>query len=274
MPDERSRLGTAFSASYDNRMCHAYSITIGIEAIRQIVRTLTIGPDIGNFEPAKGIYPGMVAPIIRHGGELLELSHVVWGMPTPSPVLWKAAKRRAETLIEKRGMQISHDEFLEMIAMEPDRGVHNIRNTESRHWQPWLHPKYRIVAPFTSFAEIDQGPDKNGTTWIAFDDSRPLAFFAGIMCPQHTSVRKIKDGLVTTDLFAFLTTAANSDTAAINPDSMPVILRTAEEIEIWMTAPWEEAKKLQRPLPAGLLKVVAVGAKEDPPESQLEPTLF
>jgi putative SOS response-associated peptidase YedK len=60
-------------------MCHAYSITIGVEAIRQIVRTLTVGLDIGNFEPSKGIYPGMLAPIIRHSGSLLELSRVVLG---------------------------------------------------------------------------------------------------------------------------------------------------------------------------------------------------
>ena len=255
-------------------MCHAYSITIGVEAIRQIVRTLTVGLDIGNFGPSKGIYPGMLAPIIRHSGSLLELARVVWGMPTPSPVLWKAAKRRAETLIEKRGIQISHDEFLEMIKLEPDKGVHNIRNTDSKHWQPWLGPEFRVVVPFTSFAEIDQSPAKNGTTWVAFDDSRPLGFFAGIMCPQHTSVRKIKDGLVTTDLFAFLTTAASGDTAGINPDSMPVILRTAEEIETWMTAPWDEAKKLQKPLPQGSLRIVAVGSKEDPPEQVEEPTLF
>ncbi|OJX20354.1 MAG: hypothetical protein BGO83_05015 [Devosia sp. 66-14] len=73
--------------------------------------------------------------------------------------------------------------------------------------------------------------------------------------------------MITTDLFAFLTTDPNNVVAVANPDAMPVILRTPEEIEIWMTAPWEEAQKLQRPLPDGVLQIVSIGNKEDPPEA-------
>jgi putative SOS response-associated peptidase YedK len=76
-------------------------------------------------------------------------------------------------------------------------------------------------------------------------------WFAGIWTPQWKSVRKVKEGETTNDLYAFLTTDANAEVAAIHPKAMPVILTTAEEIEIWMTAPEPKALKLQRPLPDG-----------------------
>lgn len=119
--------------------------------------------------------------------------------------------------------------------------------------------------PFTSFAEFFNatGPDgkKLGNTWFAFDVDRPLGWFAGIWAPQWRSVRKASEGMVTTDLFAFLTTDPNDVIRQANPDSMPVILQTLDEIETWLTAPWTEAKAL----PPGVLREMSVGPKEDPP---------
>ena len=44
---------------------------------------------------------------------------------------------------------------------------------------------------------------------------------------------------------------------------MPVILTNPEDTETWLAAPAEEALKLQRPLPHGSLRIVAIGKKFD-----------
>lgn len=264
-------------------MCHAYSITTNVEALRQFVRDVfrfDVSPGIGNLPPQTGVYPAMVAPIIRRGDNVWLLDKVWWGIPSPQNVIWKAAKQRADRLIQKRRESLSPDEFEALQAAEPDPGVHNVRNTDSAHWRRWLSPEYRVVVPFNSFAEWSNilGPDgkKQGNAWFAFDDDRTLAFFAGIMAPQWTSIRRVGHQAITTDLFAFLTTEPNAEVRAVQ-ESMPVILRTPEEVELWLTAPWEEARQLQRPLPDGSLRIVSIGNKEDPPPPvpvDAEPSLF
>ena len=121
----------------------------------------------------------------------------------------------------------------------------------------------RSVVPFTSFSENEVLPDgSHPPVWFALSEERPLAFFAGIWT-RWTSVRKVKEGETTNDIFAFLTTEPNKEDAAIHPKTMPVILTTQDEIETWMTAPTHEALKLQRPLPDGTLTIIARGAKKD-----------
>ena len=109
------------------------------------------------------------------------------------------------------------------------------------------------MVPFNSFSEFNKA--EGGDIWFALDETRPLACFAGIWA-NWTSVRKIKEGETTNDLYAFLTTEPNGEVGAIHPKAMPVILTTQDEVETWMTAPPDEALKLQRPLPDGSLRIV------------------
>ena len=112
--------------------------------------------------------------------------------------------------------------------------------------------------PFTSFSEFNKA--EGGDVWFALDEGRPLAVFAGIWT-RWTSVRKVREGETTNDLFGFLTTEPNAVVAPIHPKAMPVILTMEQEIETWLTAPAEEALKLQRPIDG--LTIVARGVKED-----------
>lgn len=79
-------------------------------------------------------------------------------------------------------------------------------------------------------------------------------FFAGIEVRGWTSVRKVREGETTDDLFAFLTCAPNAEVGAVHPKAMPVILRTADEWGAWLAG--IPAGELQRPLPDGSLVLV------------------
>lgn len=215
-------------------MCNLYSLTRGQAAILAMTRAMT--DRTGNLPPLPGIYPDYRAPILRQGEDGRELAMARWGMPSPAVAL----KGR-----------------------NSDPGVTNLRNAGSPHWRRWLGEASRCVVPFTSFAEPASLPDgRKENAWFALGEDRPLAFFAGVWT-RWTSVRKVKEGETTNDLFAFLTTDANAEVGAIHPKAMPVILTSEDEIEQWLTAPAQEALRLQRPLPDGMLTIVKRGGKED-----------
>lgn len=202
-------------------MCNLYRTLPSAAELTALVRTMD---RTGNHPWEVDVYPDRLAPIIRNGADGLEVAQARWGMPTPP----------------------------QHLRTQRDPGVTKVRNTSSPHWRRWLGPDSRCLVPLVAFAE--PGPDRQ-PVWFEAIDGQPM-FFAGIETRGWTSVRKVKDGPTTDDLYAFLTCPPNAEVAAIHPKAMPVILRTPAEWQAWLTAPWDQARQMQRPLPDGALRIV------------------
>jgi putative SOS response-associated peptidase YedK len=208
------------------RMCNLYSITRSQEAIR---RTFRVMRDLtGNLPSLPAVFPDTLAPVVRTAvdGER-ELTMMRWGFPPP-PNLGTAP-------------------------------VTNVRNLKSPYWRGWLKAEWRCLVPATSFCEWTDTRPKM-THWFALDESRPLFAFAGIW-RLWTGERKGETG--GHSLFAFLTTQSNDVVRPIHAKAMPVLLTTEQEFDTWLEAPVNDAMTLQRPLPHGLLRIVAKGERSD-----------
>jgi putative SOS response-associated peptidase YedK len=183
-------------------MCNLYSMTKNVDAIRRLFGAMN--SQVGNLPSLPGIFPDYPA-----GGREIVMAR--WGYAHVASRT-DGSHEEAGRKLQAKGATV---DFKELLRLEPDSGVTNIRNTSSKHWQRWLGPKNRCLVPFTSFSEYD-------TT-----DGKPLLASAGIWT-NWTCVRKTKEGEIAADVYGFLTCQPNAEVRKVYPKAMPVILTTAE----------------------------------------------
>ncbi len=240
-------------------MCNLYAMMRPRAEAAGLVRVMRDRNN--NQPPSPDIYPDYAAPVVLVGEDgQREMRDMRWGLPSPAWVVQKAAKERAEKLRAK-GKAYDWDELL---RLEPDAGITNVRKAEIAHWQQWLGAKNRCLVPMTSFSEPDQVGGSRKFQWFALDETRPLAFFAGVWTPS-ACVRKAKTGWEDCEAYGFMTTDSRQPVRTYHDKAQPVILTTPAEWDLWLSeAPWSEVQHLQRPLEDGLLKLVATDARSDP----------
>lgn len=146
----------------------------------------------------------------------------------------------------------------------------NVRNVKSPHWRSWLDVDSRCVVPLTSFAELAAARRKASARLVR-TRRKPAARLLRRHLDAAAEIRAEGEGRRDYQRpLRVLTTDANTEVGAIHPKAMPVMLTTLAEVEHWLTAPMEEALKLQRPLPDDSLVIVSRGLKEDPPNEAVQ----
>lgn len=221
-------------------MCNLYTTRLSRDEVASLFRHREL---IGtNFKDEQRVYPNGEAPVMVLGADgRIAVKEMRWGFPKPPTV--------------------------------PGSGyVTNVRNTASNYWKPWLKAPSvtvgkgdkadvggRCLVPVSRFAEPDMntGMKVSGTPsvnrWFARPDGNLFAF-AGIW-RTWTGDRgtKTKPDIGSHTVYSFLTTDPAEVVKPIHDKATPLILTTEDEIETWLTAPPEEALKLQVPAKPGTI---------------------
>jgi len=172
-----------------------------------------------NLPALSEIYPDQAAPVVVTKGAERSMEIMRWGWPA----------------------------FGEL-----KRPITNIRNLASPMWRSALaNPARRCLVPVTMFSEWSAAPDqqtgRKRKHWFDLP-ADPLFAFAGLWRLTAEGPR-----------FAFLTCAPNHVVGRVHPKAMPVILRSGEPCDRWLTAQGPDAAAMQVALGDDVMHEIAGG---------------
>lgn len=214
-------------------MCNLYSMTRVPEAVR---RMFAVSHNrAANFEPARAIFPGYEAPVVR-----------------------TAADGERELVTMNWGFVLQQQE-------RAPRRVTNVRDDKiltSPFWKPSFAQR-RCLVPASSYCE-PKGEKPATWHWFAVhgDEPRPLFAFPGIWMRYRGPLKKNGES-VDQEVFAFMTTEPNALTASINHERMPVLITDPADFDTWLSAPIDRAFQLARSYAAEQMRIVQSGADRE-----------
>jgi putative SOS response-associated peptidase YedK len=234
-------------------MCNLYTFKLSREEVKHLLSHYKLigkewaevfGKDMRETNESGFVYPKGTAPVVLMQDGEQQYERLKWGLPAwmPPPEPGKKPLR--------------------------PRFVTNVRNTDSNWWKSWLagaevtvgkdkNHGGRCLVPASAFAEPDQNTSKPVVNrWFKRADGLPF-FFAGVWrewTGDHGTIEKPDKGKHR--LFGFLTTDASADVRPIHSKASPVILRSAADVEQWLTGTAKEALELQKPAAKKSLVVV------------------
>lgn len=225
-------------------MCTAEKLKSGPAEIRGLFDIPRTFDHTGNMGPIDK-FPRRSGPIIRKRNyDAREMVMAEWGHPYYKQE--KGPDGKYQLALKKNG---------EPYAPTPTT---NIRHPHYPMFRDYLTPEFRCLVPSNFFAEPNpkaKTPGQPKNIWFSMQDEGALYAFAGIWRPWDGDW--IKDrGEDSSEVYAFLTTEPNPLVKKYHPKAMPVILHE-DDYDTWLSADWQNAKKLQRPFPADEMMIVS-----------------